>query len=170
MTFKTYTKIKILGDVENKGIFDNDDDEISVEEKIDGASFRYMIKEGKVIFGSRTQQLTEDKEHKFQKNFNRCIIHIQECFDKLDEDVKRHSEGKIFFGECTSKHTINYDWEHIPPFLGFDIYDIGSGKFLRQKNKTNLFAAWNLSVVPLIWVGKIKDLPEFLEECKKNEK
>lgn len=170
MTFKTYTKIKILGDVENKGIFDNVDDEIVIEEKVDGANFRFMIKDGEVIFGSRTQQLTEDKEHKFQKNFNRCIVYIQECFNKLDEDTKKHSEGKIFYGECMTKHSINYDWEHTPVFLGFDIYAISSDTYLRQKNKTNLFAAWNLSVVPLIWVGKIKDFPAFLEECKKNEK
>jgi hypothetical protein len=158
MTFKPYTKIKVLGDVENFGIFDNPEDEIVIEEKVDGANFRFMIKDGKVIFGSRTQELNEDKEHKFQKNFNACITLILDAFDKLDADTKKHSEGKIFYGENMVKHSISYDWEHTPRFLGFDIYDIQSGKFLRQKNKTNLFAAWNLSVVPLINICMVKDI------------
>ena len=71
MTFKTYNKIKIVGDFDNKGIFDNPEDEIVIEEKIDGANFRFMIKGDDIIFGSRTQELTENKEHKYQKNFNR---------------------------------------------------------------------------------------------------
>jgi hypothetical protein len=32
MTFKTYTKIKIVGDKENEGIFDNPEDEIYIDE------------------------------------------------------------------------------------------------------------------------------------------
>jgi hypothetical protein len=53
--FRAYHKIKRLGDEENKEIFSNPDEEIVIEEKMDGANFRFMFKKGKIIFGSRTQ-------------------------------------------------------------------------------------------------------------------
>ena len=37
------------------------------------------------------------------------------------------------------KHTMPYNWEKIPPFLGFDIYNIEKGKFLDYKYKKTLF-------------------------------
>ena len=37
--FERYHKIKVLGDEDNKGIFDDPEDEIIIEEKIDGGNF-----------------------------------------------------------------------------------------------------------------------------------
>ena len=67
-------------------------------------------------------------------------------------------EGRIFYGEGCFKHSLDYDWTKIPPFLGFDIYDIENQKFLR--NYDMLFAAMNLPVVPLVMVCKVSELPK----------
>lgn len=52
MTFKKYPKIYQVGHKETQGIFENPDDEIIIQEKVDGANFRFMFKNGKIIVGS----------------------------------------------------------------------------------------------------------------------
>lgn len=170
MTFHKYHKIKIVGDVDNKGIFEDPNDEIIIESKYDGANFRFMIKNGQIIFGSRTQQLSEDKEHQFQKNFQKCINHILEKFNDLDDKVKKSSNGKIFYGEDMVKHSINYNWEKIPPFLGFDVLDIKSGKYLDYKHKNSLFESWKLDIVPLVKICKSNKIGKIDDDLVPNSK
>ncbi len=43
--FIKYKKIRQLGHEENKHIFLDPDDEIVIEEKVDGANFRFMVSE-----------------------------------------------------------------------------------------------------------------------------
>ena len=122
--FHKYHKIKQLGDEENKDIFLVPTDQIAIEEKVDGANFRFIIKDVKIIFGSRTQQLTSDEgeETNISKNFQRCVKHILETvWSNIDITESPLFKSLIFYGENMVKHTMNYDWEKMPPFLGFDI-------------------------------------------------
>ena len=148
MEFEKYHKVKRLGDLENKDIFLCPDDEIIVEEKIDGANFRFYINQERIpIFGSRTQQITSDEgENKdVAKGFTRCIEYVRNALkDKNLEEYK----GFIFYGECCIKHTINYDWEKIPPFLGFDIKN--EQGYLHFSQKDMIFNSLGLSQVPLV--------------------
>ncbi len=84
--FIKYHKIKRLGDDENKDIFLNPDDEIVIEEKVDGANIRILIKDGKIIFGSRTQQLTSDEgeDTNIEKNFRRCVEFIRDTLKDIN--------------------------------------------------------------------------------------
>ena len=43
MTFHKYHKIKLLGNEDNQGILSDPDDDIIIEEKMDGGNFRFMI-------------------------------------------------------------------------------------------------------------------------------
>ena len=169
MEFQKYHKIKILGNEENMDIFTNPEDKIVIQEKVDGANFRFFItKEGNVIFGSRTRQLTsnEGEDTNVEKNFIRCINHIREKLSKL----KLHDLLYIFHGECMVKHTMAYDWEKIPPFLGFDIYCIGTGKYLDYKESKKIFKKLGLEFVPIIKECKAKDIKkvddDFVPESK----
>lgn len=155
MTFKTYPKIKQVGHEENKDLLSNPDDEIVIQEKIDGANFRFMIKDGQIIFGSRTQELSEDKEHKFQKNFQRCIEHVR---DKVTGKTSYISSSLIFYGECCVAHSMQYDWDNIPPFLGFDIYNTEMERWLNLEETRNTFTLLGLSTVPLVQICKAKDI------------
>ena len=56
-TFMKYNKIRVLGHDENKGILD---DEIIIEEKIDGFNARIMLTKDKILFGSRNRELEEE--------------------------------------------------------------------------------------------------------------
>ena len=60
------------------------------------------------------------------------------------------NERKIFYGENCVKHTLNYDWEKIPPFLGFDIYDLEKDVFLPQEQVYELYKQLGLETVPHI--------------------
>lgn len=151
-----------MGDEHNSSIFTNEDDLIYIQEKVDGANFRFYInKEGNLIFGSRSQQLTsnEGEDTNIQKNFMRCINHIRGVLG--DKDLSKYKE-LIFYGENCVKHTIGYDWEKMPPFLGFDI--LKEDKFL-DINKTNkIYKKLELDTVPLVRVLDAKEIEEFTDK------
>ena len=118
--FNKYGKIKHLGDEENKHIFEEDKDVIYVQEKIDGGNFRIYIKDGVPIFGSRTQQLTSDdgEDINVAKNFRRCVDYVRE---KLKDRDLSFLNNHLIYGECCVKHSMDYNWQEIPPFILFDI-------------------------------------------------
>jgi hypothetical protein len=152
--FKKYPKIYTIGHEENKDIFSNPEDIILIQEKIDGGNFRFMIKDNKVIFGSRTMQLTDDEggDTNVPKDFKSCCDYVRDKINKCDVSLDRY-EGYIFFGEACHKHTINYNWEKIPRFLGFDIFDMQHNKF----------------IYPLFYADfQIEEVP-FVKECKVSE-
>lgn len=160
MEFRKYIKIYLLGHEENVNIFSNPNDEIVIEEKLDGANFRWYINDfGQIIFGSHTQQLSEDKDHKYQKNFERCINHIKEKL--YGKDLLKY-KGMIFYGECCVKHTINYNWEKIPPFLGFDINNDENEnypkRYLPYPLVKEVYEELGLNFVPVIKVCKASEL------------
>lgn len=153
-----YPKIYTVGHEYNEMIFLNPKDEIIIEEKIDGANFRFMITdENQLIFGSRRLELVQDGDHKWQKNFTRCISFIQDAL--RDKDLSR-LKGYILFGECVTSHTLSYDWDKIPPYLGFDIINLKNDTFLDYNTKIKIFTELNLPIVPLIKTCKAKDIVE----------
>jgi len=167
MEFKKYDKIYAIGHTENSDIFKDKDDEIIIQEKIDGANFRFYITEdGKIIFGSRSQQLTsnEGEDTNIQKNFQRCILYIRDKWESV-RDIAPNLSHLIFYGECMVKHTIAYDWEIIPPYLGFDIYDIKIGKYLDYKDVETIFCKnLKVNIVPLVKICKAKDIKSITDE------
>jgi len=164
--FHKYDKIRQLGHQENQDIFIDPDDEIVIQEKIDGANFRFAFNGDKIIFGSRTQQLTSDEgeETNIAKNFRRCCEFVAK--QTSDLGLRKKYGGLIFFGECCVKHSLNYNWDTIPPFLGFDIYHIATGRYYNQEDVKRIYDELQLEMVPEVWVGKVKDLPKFLEKAK----
>jgi hypothetical protein len=157
MEFAKYIKIKPLGYNDNRNIFANPDDLIVIEEKIDGANFRFMVKDGEFIFGSRTQELTKDRQE--QKNWKQCCDYIRETVKPLKE-----YEGFIFYGELCRRHTIGYNFEKMPPVLGFDIYNTYTGKYIPFDAAKNMFAELGIEFVPIIKVIKAGSIAEVTDE------
>jgi len=168
--FHKYLKIYTFGHDENKEIFKDPEDEIVIQEKIDGGNFRFMIKDDKVIFGSRTQQITDDEgnEVNVSKDFNRVVLFVRNRVEeaKKQQNIKsfKFLENFIFYGEACHKHTMSYNWEKIPPFLGFDVYDMKTNKFLDCGEAQALFASFNLEFVPIIDIVKAKDIKEINDD------
>lgn len=153
--FRKYPKIKYLDDEETKDIFADDDDEIIVEEKADGASARFYVKDGKIFFGSRNKPIG-DSDEMIDGNWRRWTEYVKKkVIPNLDELPRC---AVIFYGEAMLRHTINYDWEKIPPFLGFDVMTVGDGKFVDYDEKVSIFENADLPIVSLIKRVKAKEL------------
>ena len=155
-----YLKIKTLGAKENEGILSSGD-YIVITEKIDGGNFRFQVKDGMLIFGSHKTDIIDIEASK-NKMFKRCIKHVQQVMyqffelqvtDHAYEDIDRY----VFFGENCVKHTINYDFEHMPPFLGFDIFDTKTGKYLDWDQVQKIFHDLGFETVPEIRSGNWND-------------
>lgn len=148
MEFHEYPKIYHLGHDENKEIFNDPEDEIIIEEKLDGGNFRVFINDGKIIFGSHTQELG-DETTEINGNWKRCVAFIKDKL--LSKDLSKYN-SLILYGECMIKHSMSYDWEKIPPFLGFDVMQ--NDKFLNYNYKIKIFNDLDLPIVPLIQITK----------------
>lgn len=157
MEFRKYNKIYTLGHKDKTCLTIETGDIIHIEEKVDGGNFRfYITKENKIIIGSRTQQLTsnEGEDTNMNKMFERCSRYIRE---KLKDKDLTKLHGFIFYGENMVKHTINYDWEKTPPYLGFDIFDTTSGEFLDYDEKKLVFDYLKLEMVPYLGILELKE-------------
>ena len=141
MIFETYKKIYVLGHKENETIFADKDDEIVVEEKIDGGNMRYFIKDGIIIMGSRTQQITSDEgeDANINKMFLECVKLIRETLSKFSKEELKPFEHLIFYGENCVKHTMEYDWKKIPRYLGYDILNTQNNKFIAYPDVKEVF-------------------------------
>ena len=158
--FEKYNKIKSLDDEENAELLTDENDEIIIEEKLDGANFRiYLKKDGTVIFGSRSKELEENSEN---ERWSTCINYLREKIRKAPKPNK----NIIIYGECMLKHTIDYDWEKTPIFLAFDVklLDGKKNNYLDYNSKTSYFKTFNLTPVPLLYKGKVRNMPEVTEE------
>lgn len=162
--FIKYPKIKRLGDSENRGILTNRN-VVIVQEKIDGANFRFMLKNGRLVFGSRNQFLGLEETNTFNKQFQRCIDYIKRTVDKSALQKLSNEKGSlIFFGEDCIKHTINYDWDRIPPFLGFDVYSFKKKTFFPFSSVDTMFYNIGLPTVPLILItDEKKDIQKLVK-------
>ena len=167
MEFKKYDKIKAIGYEDNEGIFHNKKDEIFITEKMDGGNFRFMIKDKNIIFGSRTQQLTSDEgeDTNIQKNFLRCVNFIRkQIWSNIDISESKKYEKYIFFGEAMIKHTMDYDWDEIPSYLGFDIYDKEIEKYLSVIIIDDIFGELGLQIIPIVKILKAGEIKEINED------
>lgn len=160
MEIKKYDKIFQLGNKENEEIFLNPDTEVCIQEKVDGANFRIYFHEGKVLFGSRTQQLTSDEgeDTNLEKNFKRAVEFVREKLK--DKDLNKYN-GMTLFAENMVKHTIDYNWEITPPIIGFDVYQEDYWHWDKAKA---LFEELGFDFVPIVKVCKASEIKEVTDE------
>lgn len=155
---KTYNKIYALGNEENKDIFNDDNDIIVIQEKVDGANFRFCYQDGKLKFGTRTQDLVDEQVN---KNFKRAVEFVKERFDKLSDEKKLSLRGLIFFCENMIKHTIGYNWDITPPVIGYDIYipiyPEGKGVYGSIDNIKECFDLLDIEFIPIVKICSAKE-------------
>lgn len=159
MTFHKYPKIKKIGTEDTELLLSNPDNWIYIQEKIDGANFRFMpTEDGRIVFGSRNNSIG-DTTADIGGNWKRCVNFILDA--TKDKNLKAFA-GCIFYGECCVKHSMNYDWDTIPPFLGFDMWHPEDG-FVNEDIARSHYYFLGLPVVPTIWDGYVRDVPELNE-------
>lgn len=98
-------------------------------EKVDGANFRFQLQEsGLIRFGDRSR--VYDDPDAVPEPYQHAVRHVRET---LERDALRNAVDDVadvvFFGEAMHRHTIEYDWEHTPSFLGVDVWSAEAGVF-----------------------------------------
>lgn len=151
--FTRYPKVWGVGNKEVADIFTNPDDTIYIEEKVDGANFRFANLTRGVVFGSRNMELTPSQEGEYTKNFQRCIRWIKNNVN-FDAIPRNH----MVIGENMVKHTLNYDWENVLPFIGFDVMNLETQELLPYDQKISIFQEAGIEPIRLIGVVKASEV------------
>ena len=152
---KKFSKIKRLGHERNKGILD--EGTLIIKEKLDGANFRATVVEVdgeyKWLFGSKNVEYKIDGEPDYSENvdsrFKAAIKHIRENIDP-ERVAETFGTQYVFFGENMVSHSLDYDWENIPQFLGFDVYDESKERWLDYNEAYSFFNSLGLETAPIV--------------------
>ena len=116
-------------------------------EKVDGANFRFQLQQsGLILFGDRSR-VYEDPDA-IPEPYQHAVRHIRE---NLDREVLRSAvdtvEDVVFFGEAMHHHTISYDWERTPSFLGFGVWSADADAFYPFDTVERIFSRLGLDPV-----------------------
>jgi ATP-dependent RNA circularization protein (DNA/RNA ligase family) len=100
-----------------------------IQEKIDGVGVRFQLQESGVIRVGDRERVYRPEE--IPASLQHLIRHLRE---NLDREALRAAVGDVesvvFFGEATVKRGIDYEWERMPSFLGYDIWEGDEERFL----------------------------------------
>ena len=130
---------------------------LTVEEKVDGANLGISFdSNGNVRAQNRGGYLTLPGPGQWRKLWDWLGLRADTLFDTL-------MDRYVLFGEwCYARHSVSYsrlpDW-----FLGFDIYDRRSGRFLSVSRRDALCGKMGVAHVPFIarGVSRLKRLRAF---------
>jgi len=165
--FKSYPKIFPLGSNENEGIL-TPGLELWITEKVDGTNFRFMLRNGGIVYGTHHTDLGYFDQIP-KTHMHRVLAEIVES----KVPVSELREGWVYFMEGFGgvlKHTIAYPrpasligvdiwmWVTAPAFAGEEV----RGRFVRYELAKEEFARLGFETVPLLYRGKEQWKPEAL--------
>ncbi len=136
--------------------------ELVIEEKVDGANLGISFDaDGNVRVQNRGEYLHIPRSGQWKKLGIWLTPRTDELFEHL-------TDRYILFGEwCYAQHSVFYgylpDW-----FLGFDVYDKQTDRFLSSGRRGDLFEKMSINPVPQITRGNftLEDLKNFLSQSK----
>ncbi len=98
-------------------------------EKIDGALLRFQLRESGVLRVGDRDRVYDDPDA-VPEQYAHAVRDVRE---RLDREALRAAvddvESVVLFGEATHRQTIEYDWDRLPSFLGFDVYSAEDDTF-----------------------------------------
>ena len=117
-----------------------------LQEKVDGANFRFSVADnGMIVFGDRSRIYRTGEP---PAPYRHAVRHIRENFDReAFRSVVDDPAAFTFFGEAMHHHTIEYDWERTPSFLGFDIWSDEREAFFTLDEAERAFSRLNVDPV-----------------------
>jgi len=121
--YRKYEKIHRLGKEETDGILD---EELIVQEKVDGANISIFQLDGKIRCGTRTRMLPEDESFRGFQEAVQNNLSLAMYFSR--------NPDHILYGEWLVKHTITYPDAAYEKIYLFDIYDRANDRWLPQED------------------------------------
>ena len=157
-----YPKVRRIGHIQTKGILDDPSDFVVIQEKVDGSNFRFWLEDGEIRFGSRRVDYIDEKNY---EEWARAIEYIKSKVNP--EDLR---EDFVYVGEFIRPHTVQYDFDSAPPFVGFDILNRWTGDVVHYLVSYAEFDSLGLPFVNTYFVGEAGFITDVLiEELKKKE-
>jgi len=150
----SYPKIHNLG---SRYVLDIFNDEVVMEEKVDGSFFAFCKINGEYFCRSKGKQIIPDNPDKL---FSETVANTKNL---------NLNENWIYYGEAlkSPKHNcLKYNRFPKNNCILFDI-DTGNQNYLPYKEKENEANRIGLEVVPLIFQGKVDNFDQFKENLKK---
>lgn len=158
--FKKYPSIDRIGHDDNNGILDGG--YIVVQEKMDGANFRFTWDEDgeRIVFGSRNIEYWNEKD--IDSAFTHAVEYVREHADEsVLTELADDYDAITVFGEAMHAHTLEYGepepgdaqtWVDVPNFLGFDVWTRTEG-FLDWNEVADIIETIGLETVPIVYTG-----------------
>jgi len=153
MKFPKYPKIRLIGSEENRDLFNAG--RVFIEEKLDGANIRIFIVNGKYVVGSRNVQITSDDGELQNERFRKVYDYIAE---KLKGKDLSAYNGLVLFGEGMIQHTLTYDWDRIPKYIMYDVYDTNAERWLHINEVINIAEKLGFKMPRLVGVLRAEEL------------
>lgn len=157
---KHYDKIRRIGHPSTDGLFDTDG-KLVIQEKMDGANFRFHIDvDGEYTFGSRNVSYENVRDEDIPKDFRPTIEYVRNTINDSQLETSVEQFGALtIFGESMHPHTIAYDWDAVPRFLGFDVYKHDGEEWMEPQTASDVIRLCGLQSCPQI--DLVRDVAAF---------
>lgn len=142
--FIKFEKIKHLGVEGNEEIF-HTPELVVVQTKIDGAQFNFWVDDRGLHLGRHGAELTKEEilgKRKNQQSNWKAVKPIEKAY--MEHDTLINPDYR-YFGESMNGHKVQY--ADVPDFVGYDILDIDTGKFLPWKEAKKEFEMLGLPFI-----------------------
>jgi len=118
-------------------------------EHVEGLPLRFALRDdGRLVFGDETRRLDTRTA---PPAIRPAIDTVQSTFDR---DVFREAVADVsavtFYGVATCQHRIEYDWEALPAFVGYDVHSTARGGLLTPDAADAIFERLGLSPAPAV--------------------
>jgi len=162
---ETYPKLRYPGEEATQGLFASGS--IVIQEKLDGSNFRFTWEpDTGFTFGSRRTE----GEGLHRDQFADAIEYVEENVSEVELRSQHNEFGKlVYFGEFMNPHTISYDWEGTPDFIGFDVWSEDAQNFLTTGLVQSLFDGLDLPTAPIVTTVSADEWDDYDFECPESE-
>lgn len=137
---KKYMDVVRLGHKSTAGVL-SDEDNIVIQEKLDGANASFKREGDSIIAFSRNTQLSTENNLRGFYEWTQTL------------DVNKLLEGVIYFGEWLVKHKIDYG-SNANQFYMFDIYNEYTHEYVNFSMVRDEAMRLHLKIVPVFYEGK----------------
>ncbi|WP_439026119.1 RNA ligase family protein [Haloarchaeobius sp. DT45] len=98
-------------------------------EKLDGAHLRFTLRDTGVLdFGDRTRVWPDGE---IPEQYGHAVRYVRETVDRAALQEAVDSAGDlVVYGVAMHRQTIDYDWDRVPSFVGFDVWRADRDAFL----------------------------------------
>lgn len=129
-------------------VFDNPNEDVWITEKLHGTNARYVYADGRLWVGSRNRFIRDNDRNAYW-NAAREFGLAEKLATRPD---------LVVFGEVYGVQDLKYDCKPGEfKFAVFDMYDLGSRRYLNAAELETQCKEWALPMVPTLYVGPIGD-------------